>query len=247
MKNYNEMAQSVLSRINEYETAKKQKKKIFIRTAVPICCLCAAIIAGVTIHGAGVKNITSAPQNGLSQSNKSITQNTADASGTDEKKHAYINEDMLGLVIIDGKEYIQDFTDYVTEEAYTADKFIGDAHDFEGTYKTADDNISAELYTVKESKNVLLVKLSNGGTVILIRKGELCVNGKDYSFSDSNGNGEIKEKCIGKAKPYIIEVPTRQNNIGSNDILWTVSGDENKLIAVKSNGTCTVYSTEEKN
>lgn len=66
-------------------------------------------------------------------------------------------------------------------------------------------------------------------------------------LSDSNGNGEIKETCIGKAKPYIIDVPTRQNNIGSNDILWTVNGDKNKLIAVKPDGTCTVYSTEGKN
>ncbi len=245
MKNYNEMAQSVLNRIHEYETAKKRQKKICIRAAVPICCLCAAIMAGVAIHGAGVKDIVSTPQNGSSQSNQNMTQSTDSASDTDETKHAYINGDMLGLVVIDGKEYIQDFTDYVIEEAYTADKLLGDAHDFEGTYKTADDTISAELYTVKESKNVLLVKLGNGGTVVLIREGELCVNGKDYLLSDSNGNGEIKETCIGKAKPYIIDVPTRQNHIDPNDILWTVSGDENKLIAVKPNGTCTVYSTEE--
>lgn len=242
MKSYNEMAQSVLSRIHEYETAKKRKKKICIRAAVPICCLCATIIAGVAIHSAGVKDIVSTPQNGSSQSKKSMTQNTSSASDTDEQNHTNINGDMLGMVIMDGKEYIQDFADYVIEETYTADKFLGDAHDFEGTYKTADDTISAELYTVKESKNVLLVKLGNGGTVVLIREGELCVNGKDYILSDSNG--EIKETCIGKAKSYIIDVPTRQNHIDPNDILWTVSGDKNKLIAVKPNGTCTVYSTE---
>jgi hypothetical protein len=247
MKNYNEMAQSVLSRIHEYETAKKRKKEMCIKAAVPICCLCAAIMAGVAIHGAGGKDAASTPQNGLSQSNQNMTQNADSAFNTDETKHAYINGDMLGLVMIDSKEYIQDFTDYVIEETYTADKLLGDAHDFEGTYKTADDTISAELYTVKESKNVLLVKLGNGGTVVLIREGELCVNGKDYMLSDSNGNGEIKETCIGKAKPYIIDVPTRQNNIGSNDILWTVNGDKNKLIAVKPDGTCTVYSTEGKN
>ena len=34
MKSYNEMAQSVLSRINEYEAAEKRKRKIFIKTAV---------------------------------------------------------------------------------------------------------------------------------------------------------------------------------------------------------------------
>lgn len=73
------------------------------------------------------------------------------------------------------------------------------------------------------------------------------VNGKDYMLSDSNGNGEIKETCIGKAKPYIIDVPTRQNNIGSNDILWTVNGDKNKLIAVKAGRNFVpVYSTGRK-
>lgn len=59
MKNYNEMAQSVLSRISEYETVKKRKKKIFIRTAVPACCLCAAVIAGAAIYGAGAKGTAS--------------------------------------------------------------------------------------------------------------------------------------------------------------------------------------------
>ena len=53
MKNYHEMAQSVLSRINEYETAKKRKKKVVLKTAVPACCLCAAVLAGVCLHGTG--------------------------------------------------------------------------------------------------------------------------------------------------------------------------------------------------
>ena len=241
MKNYNEMAQSVLSRISEYETVKKRKKKIFIKTAVPACCLCAAVIAGVAIHGAGAKGTVSVPQSSLLESHESITQNSDSSSGGEGKKLAYVNEDMLGLVIIDGKEYIQDFTDYAIDETFTTDKFIGDARDYEGTYKKTDGNISAEIYTVKESKNVLLVKLGNGGTVVLIRNGELCVNGKDYRFYDCESNGEKKEKRIGKAKPYIIDVPTRQNNISPDDEIWTVYGDKNKLIAVKPDGSQTVY------
>ena len=241
MKNYNEMAQSVLSRISEYETVKKRKKKIFIKTAVPACCLCAAVIAGVAIHGAGAKGTVSVPQSSLLESHESITQNTDSSSGGEGKKLAYVNEDMLGLVIIDGKEYIQDFTDYAIDETFTTDKFIGDARDYEGTYKKTDGNISAEIYSVKESKNVLLVKLGNGGTVVLIRNGELCVNGKDYRFYDCESNGEKKEKRIGKAKPYIIDVPTRQNNISPDDEIWTVYGDKNKLIAVKPDGSQTVY------
>ena len=244
MKNYNEMAQSVLSRISEYETVKKRKKKIFIRTAVPACCLCAAVIAGVAIHGAGAKGSVSVPQSSSPESRESITQNTDSSSGGEGKKLAYVNEDMLGLVIIDGKEYIQDFTDYAIDETFTTDKFIGDARNFEGTYKRTGDNISAEIYSVKESKNVLLVKLGNGGTVVLIRNGELSVDGKDYRFYGCEIKGEKREKRIGKAKPYIIDVPTRQNNISPDDEIWTVSGDENKLIAVKPDGTQAIYINE---
>lgn len=243
MKNYNEMAQSVLNRINEYETVKKRKKKIFIRTAVPACCLCAAVIAGVAIHGAGAKGAVSVPQSSLPESRENISESSENSSGSDGKKFAYA-DDMCGVVIVDGKVYIQDFTDYAIDETFTTDKFIGDAHDFEGTYKKTGDNISAEIYSVKESKNVLLVKLGNGGTVVLIRNGELCVDGKDYRFYDCEIKGEKREKRIGKAKPYIIDVPTRQNNISPDDEIWTVSGDENKLIAVKPDGTQAVYINE---
>lgn len=235
MKSYNEMAQSVLSRINEYEAAEKRKRKIFIKTAVPACCLCAAVIAGVAIHGAGAKGTVSAPKSSSTES----------SSGGEGKKLAYA-DDMCGVVIIDGKEYIQDFTDYAIDETFTADKSIGDARDFEGTYKMMDGVTSAEIYTVKESRNVLLVKLGNGGMVVLMRKGELCVNGKDYRFYGYGSEGEKKEKRIGKAKPYIIDVPTRQNNISPDDVIWTVSGDENKLIAVKSDGTQVIYCVGQK-
>lgn len=262
MKTYHEMAQSVLGRINEYETAQKRKKKVVLRTAVPACCLCAAVLAGVAIHGTGAKNMragihdtgakdsVSALQNSVVDSRKSVTPNTKNtdsSSATEGKKLAYIGDDMLGLVIVDGKEYIQEFTDYVVEETYTADQLIGDARNFEGTYKSGDSSISAKLYTTKESRNVLLVKLGNGGTVVLIRNAELCVNGKDYVYSSDDLGGAIKEKCLGKAKPYIIEVPTTQNNIGADDTLWTVQGDENKLIAVKPDGTQALYGVEKKN
>lgn len=240
MKNYNEMAQSVLSRINEYEAVRKRKKKIFIKTAVPACCLCAAVIAGVAIHGAGAKGAVSVPQNSLPESRENISESSENSSGSDGKKFAYA-DDMCGVVIVDGKVYIQDFSDYAIDETFTADKSIGDARDFEGTYKKKDGNISAEIYSVKESENVLLVKLGNGGTVVLIRNGELCVNGKDYYFYGTEINGEKAKKCLGKAKPYIINVPVRENNISPDDEIWTVGGSADKLIAVKQDGTKALY------
>lgn len=245
MKSCNEMTESVFTRINEYETAKRRKKKIILSTAVPACFLCAAVIAGVAIHGAGAKGTVSAPKSSSTESYESITPNTESSSGGEGKKLAYA-DDMCGVVIIDGKEYIQDFTDYAIDETFTADKSIGDARDFEGTYKMMDGVTSAEIYTVKESRNVLLVKLGNGGMVVLMRKGELCVNGKDYRFYGYGSEGEKKEKRIGKAKPYIIDVPTRQNNISPDDEIWTVSGNADELLLIKPNGTQVIYCVGQK-
>lgn len=246
MKSYNEMAQSVLSRINEYEAAEKRKRKIFIKTAVPACCLCAAVIAGVAIHGAGAGGTAADFKSSPQENSGSAVSSSEISSDSESKKFAYLDDDMLGVVYINGIEYVQSFADFVIDEAFTADKLIGDARDFEGTYKMMDGVTSAEIYTVKESRNVLLVKLGNGGMVVLMRKGELCVNGKDYRFYGYGSEGEKKEKRIGKAKPYIIDVPTRQNNISPDDVIWTVSGDENKLIAVKSDGTQVIYCVGQK-
>ena len=103
MKSCNEMAESVFTRINEYETAKRRKKKIILSTAVPACLLCAAVIAGVAIHGAGAKGTVSAPKSSSTESYESITPNTESSSGGEGKKLAYA-DDMCGVVIIDGKE-----------------------------------------------------------------------------------------------------------------------------------------------
>ncbi len=72
--------------------------------------------------------------------------------------------DILGMVVIDGETYLQFFTDF---EAYTLEACLGDASDYEGTYRTHLNDIAAKLYTAKEDSNVLIVKLGNGGTVVL--------------------------------------------------------------------------------
>ncbi len=71
---------------------------------------------------------------------------------------------ILGMVVIDGETYLQFFTDF---EAYTLDACLGDASDYEGTYRTHPNDFAAKLYTAKEDSNVLIVKLGNGGTVVL--------------------------------------------------------------------------------
>lgn len=244
MKSYNEMAESVFTRINEYETAKRRKKKIILSTAVPACFLCAAVIAGISIHIAGTGGTAAAFKSSPQENSGSAVSSSEVSSDSESKKFAYLDDDMLGVVYINGIEYVQSFADFVIDEAFTADKLIGDAREYDGTYRDGD--MTALLYSVKESKNALILKLGNGGTILLERSGELCVNGRDYRFYGYGDGSEKKEKRIGKAKPYIIDVPTRQNNISPDDVIWTVSGDENKLIAVKSDGTQVIYRVGQK-
>lgn len=244
MKSYNEMAQSVLSRINEYEAAEKRKRKIFIKTAVPACCLCAAVIAGVAIHGAGAGRTPATPKSSLRENSGNAVSSSEVSSDSEGKKFAYLDDDMLGVVYINGIEYVQSFADFVIDEAFTADKLIGDARDYDGTYRDSD--MTALLYSVKESKNALILKLGNGGTILLGRSGELCVNGRDYRFYGYGDGSKKKEKRIGSAKRYIIEVPSRQSFAEPDDEIWTVSGNADELLLIKPNGTQVIYCVGQK-
>lgn len=52
MKNYNEMADSIFERRGKFETEKKKRKKLIIKTVTPICCLCLVVLTEVGIwHG----------------------------------------------------------------------------------------------------------------------------------------------------------------------------------------------------
>ena len=151
---------------------------------------------------------------------------------------------MLGVVYINGIEYVQSFADFVIDEAFTADKLIGDAREYDGTYRDGD--MTALLYSVKESKNALILKLGNGGTILLERSGELCVNGRDYRFYGYGDGSEKKEKRVGSAKRYIIEVPNRQSSVEPDDEIWTVSGNADELLLIKPDGTQVIYCVGQK-
>lgn len=244
MKSYNEMAESVFTRINEYETAKRRKKKIILSTAVPACFLCAAVIAGISIHIAGTGGTAAAFKSSPQENSGSAVSSSEVSSDSESKKFAYPDDDMLGVVYINGIEYVQSFADFVIDEAFTADKLIGDAREYDGTYRDGD--MTALLYSVKESKNALILKLGNGGTILLERSGELCVNGRDYRFYGYGDGSEKKEKRVGSAKRYIIEVPNRQSSVEPDDEIWTVSGNADELLLIKPNGTQVIYCVGQK-
>ena len=238
------MTESVFTRINEYETAKRRKKKIILSTAVPACFLCAAVIAGVAIHIAGAGGTAAAFKSTPQENSGSAVSSSEVSSDSEGKKFAYLDDDMLGVVYINGIEYVQSFADFVIDEAFTADKLIGDARDYDGTYRDSD--MTALLYSVKESKNALILKLGNGGTILLERSGELCVKGRDYRFYGYGDGSEKKEKRIGSAKRYIIEVPNRQSSVEPDDEIWTVSGNADELLLIKPNGTQVIYRVGQK-
>ena len=244
MKSYNEMAESVFTRINEYETAKRRKKKIILSTAVPACFLCAAVIAGISIHIAGAGGTAAAFKSSPQENSGSAVSSSEVSSDSESKKFAYLDDDMLGVVYINGIEYVQSFADFVIDEAFTADKLIGDAREYDGTYRDGD--MTALLYSVKESKHALILKLGNGGTILLERSGELCVNGRDYRFYGYGDGSEKKEKRVGSAKRYIIEVPNRQSSVEADDEIWTVSGNAEELLLIKPNGTQVIYCVGQK-
>lgn len=85
--------------------------------------------------------------------------------------------DRLGDAYINGEYYLQWFGG-----TYTPDQFIGCGSDFDGFYK--DCGVDSEFYTAKESSDIIIVRLANGGDVTL----------KKYSQSaggwlDSSDNG----------------------------------------------------------
>ena len=244
MKSCNEMAESVFTRINEYETAKRRQKKVILSTAVPACFLCAAVIAGVAIHIAGAGGTAADFKSSPQENSGSAVSSSEISSDSESKKFAYPDDDMLGVVYINGIEYVQSFADFVIDEAFTADKLIGDAREYDGTYRDGD--MTALLYSVKESKNALILKLGNGGTILLERSGELCVNGRDYRFYGYGDGSEKKEKRVGSAKRYIIEVPNRQSSVEPDDEIWTVSGNTDELLLIKPNGTQVIYCVGQK-
>ena len=73
--------------------------------------------------------------------------------------------DLIGVLVIDGITYVQCA---VAENAYTPDEYLGFAHDYEGTYYQKTEDVIGQVYTTNEDPNVLIVQLSNGGTVALI-------------------------------------------------------------------------------
>lgn len=270
MKSYDETINTVLDRISEYKTAQKRKKKIITRTVLPICSVTLAAAIGIGVWQSGIfkskssvtlKDSTVIGEKDYIEPDELDNDIKTDASTTDQNKgqddiydratystssSASVNgtvgndiADIIGAVIVDEFLY-QQFS--VDEELFTADKYLGDARDFDGTYKSHINESPVALYTTKESDNVLIAKLSNGGTVVLGKCGDIIVNGILYGTTAGDPTQYVADKQLGTADDFeIIDVPYRKKRINPQDEIWSVKDNDDILLIKTSDGNITVF------
>ena len=193
MKNYNEMANDVLRRIGEHETLQRNRRNYMKKVILPMCSFCLVALLGITlwqgdyfsktpsvelddstiigekdmvndIDGSGVNNDIDGhwSPNGL-EAPPSDSTNSATSENSDLG-------DRIGMVKYGGANYVQCST---TSKAYTPDKYLGEAEDYEGTYQNDFEDIVGGLYMTKEDPNVLMVEMKNSeytDYVILIKE-----------------------------------------------------------------------------
>ncbi len=157
-----------------------------------------------------------------------------------ERGFGYV-DDTLGMIYKDGVMYMQ-FSVY--DNGFTLDEYIGAASDFDGTYKYIED-VTGEVYTVKESPDVLIVKMSNGGTVVLAKAGQLIVNSTPYCSTMLDTNVYLADRFLGYVSDFeIVNVPYLEYEIelSPNDEVYTVvDKDEGTLCIKQENGNVVIF------
>ena len=75
---------------------------------------------------------------------------------------------ILGSVTVNGTTYVESYS--LEAESYTIDECIGTVTDYEGSYKSHLCDVTGKLFTVKETKEVLIAKLNTKTVVLVIPK-----------------------------------------------------------------------------
>ena len=139
------------------------------------------------------KQTSTIPQE--TQTSEQIVTNPSTEQNDVSRRVVYI------YIIEDGKKYMQVFN----ETQYTLDKEIGLLSDFEGCegcYKTPDDG--SKVYTVKEDKNILVVKFADGNSVNLMAVEE---NNGYYLFDGLRVSPSLKAALSSNdGKVYSVDV-----------------------------------------
>jgi hypothetical protein len=190
MKNCDEMVNRLLERKEQYEVRQKRKRKVLVRTVTAMGCTCFAALLSIGLWQSGLFNTTrpvllytggneinaggvfcgdywvNDENNSSTQSNSACS--SASSNGNSQNDPATDDlDDVIGMVVVDGVTYVQFETN---PDVYTPDACLGAAGDFQGTYQTLLTDVPAKLYTTKEDPDVLIVRLENGGVVVLAKE-----------------------------------------------------------------------------
>ena len=153
MKNYNEMANNVLRRIEEHETNQRNRRKVLKKIIIPVCCFCLVAILGIGIWQSDFLKKTPAVE-----LDDSTAIGQKDYIEPDENNPSSYTGDVIGMVKYNGEIYAQNTT---TTKTYTPNEYLGEASDFEGTYQRYLSETSGGLYNAKEDPNVLMVEINH--------------------------------------------------------------------------------------
>ena len=194
MKNYDDLTNRLLERRDRYVAEQKKKKQRIACTTVSVGSVALVSLAGFALYKNGgfreklpvadgtpttttttatstqMEDTTTATTTTPTQTEDTTTAITTGESTTPSKTNptkttatTTATGDRIGVLVIDGITYVQCYAD---ENAYTPDGYLGFAHDYEGTYWQMKE-VVGRVYTVKEDPCILIVQLSNGGTVVL--------------------------------------------------------------------------------
>lgn len=93
-----------------------------------------------------------------------ITTTTPIENGNSNSDNDFCN--ILEVVEVDNVRYVQGYADM----SYTPDVCLGSPTEYNGPYTSRLDGIPSLLYTTKEDKDVLIIKLENGGVIHLFKE-----------------------------------------------------------------------------
>lgn len=187
MKNYKEMANDVIRRIDEYETSYKRKKTRTIYTVTSLCCICLIAFLGFELWQnrqfetklpIPLKVLTDITEKDNDHENKeNITSISSSNHIVSKELQEQIDKlesqssDSLGWIVYGEKIYLQIDIDIST---INPNKYLGCASEFQGFYRkqqlesqNPSNKIDGELYSVLDNPDLIFVKLDNGGIVIL--------------------------------------------------------------------------------
>ncbi len=198
MKNYNELANELFERRDEYNTMKAQKMTKIKKAVSTLSCICLITLLGIGVWQNGVLNRTSNMSNdsGTSSEQKTVSEEPVTSTSIHipaielPKTDPTIQADMIGIVVYQGRIYIQAGfleCDNRTKKALTGE-YLGTATGTIDEYSTQDDytqefssTIPGDVYTVKgynKDFRICIPEMYEGCDFIAFYE---CLNGIDIS------------------------------------------------------------------